>query len=62
VLGQVGQLLGRDGDADTLEFGFQLRQLVRLPLALVGVGGGDDPDGRDDGQDDGFEPGGPQDE
>ena len=37
--GQVGQLLGRHRDADAFELGFQLWQLVGLPLAFVGLRG-----------------------
>ena len=28
---------GGDGDADAFQFGFQLRQLIRLPLTFVGL-------------------------
>jgi hypothetical protein len=37
VPGQIGKLFRRDGDAYAFEFGFQLRQLVWLPLAFVRV-------------------------
>ena len=54
VLRQIREALGRDRNADAFQFGFQLRQLVRLPLALVGAGGrGDAQQGY--GKDDGFE-------
>jgi len=56
MLRQVGQLLGRHRDADALQFGFQLRQLVRLSLAFVGDGIGRNAQ-EGDGQDDGFEQG-----
>jgi len=48
VLRQVRQFFSRHGDADALQFGFELRQLVWLPLPLVGTGGahGAQEDGR----------------
>jgi hypothetical protein len=41
VLRQVRQFLGRHGDADAFQFGFELGQLVWLPLPFVGTGGAD---------------------
>ena len=41
MLAQVGQLFSRDLDADPFEFGFQLWQLVWLPLPFVGLYAGE---------------------
>ncbi|MNN59975.1 hypothetical protein D3C81_1751280 [compost metagenome] len=41
VLAQVGQFFCRNFDADPFQFGFQLWQLVWLPLPFVGVCAGE---------------------
>jgi hypothetical protein len=40
MFGQVGEFVDRNGHADAFELGFELTQLVRLPLAFVGAGDG----------------------
>jgi hypothetical protein len=54
MLRQIGQLFSGNGDPDALQFGLQLRQLMRLPLTFVGVRGSENTE-QGDGQCDGFQ-------